>query len=413
MWYQSMLGIVVLIGLAWLLGENRGRPPWRVILVGLGLQFGVALAMLHLPPVAVFFQWLNQLVGQLQAATLAGTTFVFGFVGGGPAPYQTSAPANTFILGFQALPLILIMAALSALLYHWRILPRLVQGLSRFLELTMGVGGAVGVSLGANIFMGMVEAPLLIRPYLSRLSRSELFTLMTGGMATVSGTVMALYASFLRPVMPEAMGHVLMASLISAPAAVVAAQVMIPHTGQVTAGRLEGDAGYASAMDAVTRGAAEGTKVLISVAATLIVLVALVHLANAFIGLAPDVDGQPLSLQRLLGWLMAPICWLLGLPWQEALTGGELMGVKTVLNELIAYLELSKLPPEALSPRGRTIMVYALCGFANLGSLGILMGGLSALVPERRAEIAGLGFKSIISGTIATCLTGAVVGLLL
>ena len=280
------------------------------------------------------------------------------------------------------------------------------------LQRTMGVGGAVGVSTTANIFVGMIEAPLFIRPYLARLSRSELFVVMTGGMASIAGTVMALYATFLAGVVPDAIGHLLVASILSAPAAIMVAKLMIPEEGGGT-----GDSSAMppspdqSTMDAITRGTVEGIVLLTNVIAMLLVLVALVALANMILGLRPAVGDAPVTLERMLGWIMAPVVWLVGIPWSEAPTAGALMGTKTVLNELLAYLQMKNLPDGALSDRSRLIMVYALCGFANFGSLGIMLGGLSAMVPERRREIVGMGLKSIVSGTLATLITGAIVGI--
>ena len=289
-------------------------------------------------------------------------------------------------------------------------------GFAWLLRRSLGVGGAVGVGAAANVFVGMVEAPLLIRPYLVRLSRAELFTVMVCGMATIAGTVMLLYATMLAATLPDAAGHILTASILSAPAAITLARLMMPGSTEAgTEAALDRDRsadGPASAMDAITRGTLDGVGLLINIVAMLIVLVALVHLANEGLGLLPDVLGAPLTLERVLGWLFAPLAWLIGLPWAEAVTGGQLLGVKTVLNELLAYAQLSALPPEALSPRSRLILTYALCGFANLGSLGIMIGGLATMMPERRAEVAGLGLLSVLAGVLATCMTGAVVGLI-
>jgi CNT family concentrative nucleoside transporter len=287
-----------------------------------------------------------------------------------------------------------------------------VRTLSRLLQHSMGIGGALALGAIANIFVGMVEAPLLVRPYLMAMSRSELFTLMTTGMATIAGTVMVIYASILRPVLPDAMGQILIASLISAPAAIVIAQLLIPPAGEPTAGELVPPQQASGAMDAVTRGTLQGVELLINITAMLVVMIALVSLANLLLGLLPEVNGTPLTLQRLLGWLLAPVVWLMGVPWEQAPTGGALLGTKTILNELIAYVDLAALPGDALDARSRRIMVYALCGFANFGSLGIMIGGLGTMAPERRAEIVALGLKSIFAGTLATCLTGAVIGVL-
>jgi CNT family concentrative nucleoside transporter len=304
------------------------------------------------------------------------------------------------------------VSALSALLFHWRVLPAIVRALSFVLEKSMGVGGAVGLSAAANVFVGMVEAPLLVRPYLRAMSRGELFMVMTCGMATIAGTVLALYAAILAPVVPQAMGHLLSASLISAPAAILVAAVMVPPRGVPTSGRLAAPQPYASGMDAVTRGAMDGLALLLAVVAMLIVLIALVTLVNLGLGLLPEWGGGPLTLQRMLGWLMAPLVWLAGVPWSEAPVAGALMGTKTVLNEFIAYVNLAELPADALGPRSRLIVTYCLCGFANFGSLGILLGGMATMVPERREEIVALGMRSIVAGTLATLMTGAVAGML-
>lgn len=409
---QGLFGLAMFVAIAWACGEDRRRLPWRIVGAGILLQFVLALLLIKLPPARLLFEWLGASVTALQDATRAGTSFVFGYLGGGALPFEAVTPANAFVLAFQALPLILIISALTALLYYWRVLPGLVRVFSKVLERSMGIGGASGIAAAANVFIGMIEAPLLIRPYLARLDRSDLFLVMSCGMATIAGTVLVLYAFILQNTMPDAAGHLLTASLMNAPAAIVMAKVMIPGPRVVDPEVAEiARSGDESAMDAIARGTIEGAGLLINVIAMLVVLVALVHLANAAIGLVPDVAGAPLSLQRVLGWIMAPLVWLAGIPWSEAVTAGGLMGIKTVLNELLAYVELAALPPEALSERSRLIMSYAICGFANLGSLGILIGGLATIVPERRAEIAGLGMRSILTGTLATLSTSAVVGI--
>jgi CNT family concentrative nucleoside transporter len=410
---QGLIGVAALVGLAFLLSENRRAASWRIVAAGLGVQLALALLLLRVPAVKPLFLALNHMVEALQAATRAGTAFVFGYVGGGPAPWTASGSSSSFILAFQALPLVLLISALSALLYHWRILPVVVRAASRLLEKSMGVGGAVGVSASATAFLGMIEAPLLIRPYVGALSRGELFLVMTAGMSTIAGTVMVLYATFLNGIIPDALGHLLTASLISVPAGLMIGRIMIPDESRTGAGRLADGHRYDGAMDAVVRGTMDGVRLLVGIVAMLVVLVALVSLANAALALGPQVAGAPLTLQRMLGWAMAPVAWAMGVPAGEMAAAGALMGTKTVLNELLAYLELARLPDEALSPRSRLIMTYGLCGFANLGSLGILIAGLSVMAPERRPDIVALGGKSIISGTMASCLTGAMVGLVL
>lgn len=410
--FRGLIGIGLLLALAWLFSEDRRRVNWRPLLMGVVLQFLVAVLLLKIPQVKELFLLLNDLALALEKATLAGTSVVFGFLGGGSLPFAETGPGTSFVLAFRALPMVLVISALSALLFYWRALPLLVRGCSMLLEKTMGVGGAVGISAAANIFVGMVEAPLLVRPYLQRMSRGELFALMVCGMSTIAGTVLVLYASILRSALPDALGHILTASIISAPAAIAVASVLVPHQGALTAGRVDVVSEDRGAMDAVTRGTIDGIKLLLNIVAMLIVLIALVALVNLGFGLLPEVAGAPLTLQRMLGWLLAPLVWLLGIPWSEALTAGGLLGTKTVFNEFVAYLDLAALPAEALSPHSRLIMVYAMCGFANFGSLGIMIGGLGAMAPERRDEIVSLGMRSILGGVLATCMTGAVVGLL-
>jgi len=411
---QSALGIVAIIAFAWAVSENRRAVSWRNAAVGLAITVILAVIFLKIPPVRAAFGYANYAVDAIAAATRAGTSFVFGYVGGGPLPFELKVPGGEFVLAFQALPIVLVMSVLTTLLFYWGILPPIVRGFSWVLTRTMGVGGAVGLSTAANIFVGMVEAPLFIRPYMAKLTRGELFVVMTGGMAGIAGTVLVLYAQFLSPIIPDAAGHFIIASVLGAPAAVMIGQIMVPdereaHT-RAALGPLEPVA--ASSMDAIVKGTMVGLELLLNIVAMLIVFIALVHLANAILGLLPDVAGSPITLQRLLGFVMAPVCWLIGIPWTQAEAAGALMGVKTVLNELIAYLDMAKLPPDALDARSRLIMLYALCGFANFGSLGIMIGGLATMAPERRDDIVSLGLKSIVSGTLSTLLMGAIVGLL-
>jgi CNT family concentrative nucleoside transporter len=410
---QGLAGLTVFIILAWLMGENRKQVSLKVIAVGIGTQVITGLILLKVPVFRQFFLMLNDGVMALEAATTAGTAFVFGYLGGAQLPFAETYPGAAFVLAFNALPLVLVISALSALLFHWRVLPLVVKGFSWCLQKTMGLGGAEGLGVSANVFVGMVESPLFVRPYLEKMTRSELFTLMTAGMATIAGTVMVLYATVLREAIPGVMGHILTASIISVPAAVTIAKIMVPETGSPTGGRLAVVNQDTGSMDAVTRGTLEGVELLINIVAMLIVLVALVHLVNTTLGLLPDIKGRPITLQRALGYMMAPLVWLMGVPWQETPKAGGLMGVKTILNEFLAYLELSRLAPGTLSERSMLIMTYALCGFANPGSLGIMIGGLGTMVPERRSEIAALGWRSVVAGTLSTCMTGAVVGILI
>jgi CNT family concentrative nucleoside transporter len=409
---QGIFGYAVFIALAWAISESRRDIPWRTVAGGVLLQVTLAVIILKLPGAQSVFAAMNDALLALEKATRAGTGMVFGYLGGGPLPFAEPFPGASFVLAFQALPIVLVMSALSALLFHWRILPLLVRGMSWLLERTLGVGGAVGISTAANVFVGMVEAPLLVKPYLARVNRGELFTILAAGMAGVAGTVMALYAGIVGPRVPGALGHILAASFISAPAAIVFAVLMVPPLGEPTGRNVALPQVDGSSMDAVTRGTSEGLQLLLNIVAMLVVLVALVALANGLLGLLPH-EGAAWSLQRILGWFMAPLAWLAGVSWAESATAGALLGTKTVLNELVAFLEFAALPPGALSERSRVIMTYALCGFANLGSLGIMIGGLTTMVPERRAEILELGPRTLVAGTLATLSCGAVVGVLL
>src|SRR4051812_33591240 len=371
---QSTLGVFALLALAWGLGENRGKVSIRQAAIGLAVTLVTALVLIKLPVVARAFGAINDAVGAISAASRAGTSFVFGYLGGGALPFDLKAPGADFILAFQALPIILVMSVLTTLLFHWRILPPIVRGMAWVLERTLGVGGAVGLSTAANIFLGMVEAPLFIRPYLAQLTRAELFLVMTGGMAGIAGTVLVLYATLLAPLIADSAAHFVIASVLGAPAAILVSLIMVPETsGKLTGGSLEiprvasrdPDAHATSTMDAIVKGTTAGLELLLNIIAMLLVLVALVYLANAIIGLLPEVGGARISFQRLLGYLMAPVCWLMGLPWPQAVTAGSLMGTKTVLNELIAYVELAKVGSEGPQPPPRLVLPYAMGGFAN------------------------------------------------
>jgi CNT family concentrative nucleoside transporter len=411
---QSTLGILAILALAWLISENRRAVNWRQAGIALGVTLLLALIMLKVPKVEVVFGLINDAVNAIATATKAGTSFVFGYVGGGALPFDVKEPAATFILGFQALPVVLVMSVLSSLLFYWGIMPPIVRGFSKALEKTLDVGGAVGLSTAANIFVGQVEAPLFIRPYLAKLSRAEMFVVMTGGMAGIAGTVFVLYATILANAIPDAAGHIVVCSVLGAPAAILISFIMVPDPGERHTGGALGEVEQvaSSTMDAIVKGTGAGLELLLNIVAMLIVFIALVYLANAILGLLPDLFGAPITLQRALGWVMAPICWLMGIPWTQAVTAGGLMGIKTILNELVAYLQLAALPADALDPRSRLIMLYAMCGFANFGSLGIMIAGLSTMCPEKRDEVVSLGLKSIVSGTLTTCLLGAIVGML-
>jgi CNT family concentrative nucleoside transporter len=409
---QGFIGIIGLLALGVLLSENRRQIPWRTVGAGLALQWELALLFLHVPGATKFFLLLNHAVEAVQYATDQGTSLVFGFLGGAPLPYAESHPGASFILAFRALPIILTVSAIASVLFYWGVLQRMVQGFAWVLRRSMGIGGALGLAASVHVFVGMIEAPLLVRPYLARMGRGELFALMSCGMAGIAGSVMVIYASMLGPVIPNALGNILIASLISTPAAIAMAAMMVPFRPSEQEIRLVGDESCVGTMDAIVKGTADGVTLLVNVIAMLIVLVALVALSDRILSLLPFFHGHAITFERLAGMIFTPVMWAIGMPWDDALVAGQLMGSKTILNEFVAYLDLAALPVDALSPRSRLMVTYALCGFANCSSIGILIGGIGAMIPERKREVVELAAKSLISGTMATCLSGAVVGII-
>jgi len=412
---QGGLALSVILALAFLFSEDRRTIPWRLVFAATGLTIVLALLLWHAPPLRLALSWANNAANALQRATEAGGSFVFGYLGGGPLPFPESAPGAAYIVAFRALPMVLVISALSALLFHWGVLQKLTAGFAWLLRRSLGIGGPLALSTAVNVFVGMVEAPLLIKPYLARMSRGELFAVMSGGLAGVAGTVMVIYASFLARTVPDAMGHILVVSVISMPAALAISAIMVPFRAsdaKVDAA-MSLDDPPANSMDALMRGTSDGLAILLAIIATLLVSVALVALVNEMLAALGDWRGSVLSLQRIFAWPFRPLMWLIGIPWNEAETAATLMATKTVLNEFVAYRDLAALPADALSPSSRLILTYALCGFANFGSLGIMVGGMAAMVPERRTEIVGLGLRSVLAGTLATCFCGAVAGALL
>lgn len=410
---QNILGFFVILLLAYVFSEAKGAVKLKTILVACLIHITLAITFLKIPVFKDLFLLLNRAVLALETATTAGTSFVFGYLGGGKPPFDTQAPELMFILAFKALPIILVISALSYLLYYYQILPAVVKLFSYLLQKSLHISGPVGLSTSANAFVGMVEAPLLIRPYLKDMTRGEIFSVMVSGLATISGTVMVLYAHILATKVPDAMGHILTASVLNVVSSLIISMLMVPHQNDDYQRQVELPNFFYSAMDAVVKGTADGVKLLVNIIAMLIVLVALVNLVNQILQLLPLVHQQPITLQRILGTVMAPLTFLIGIPWSETVTAGSLMGTKVILNELIAYIDLSNLPDQVLHPRSRIIMTYAMCGFANIGSLGIMVGGMTAMAPEKRDEIISLGMKSVVAGVLATCFTATVVGMVI
>ncbi len=415
---QSAIGLFGFMGIAWLLSERKSYFPVFNSLWAIATQIAIALFLLQFEPARNVLRSLNSVVSALQEATGAGTEFLFGYLGRSdnmPFEIAPGGESGLFIFTFQALPLVVFISALSALLWHWGILKWTIKGFAVVLSRIFGVGGAVSLAAAANIFLGQTEAPLLIRAYLERLTRTELFTVITSGYATVAGSVIVVYAAVLATIEPSILGHIIVASIISVPAALLISKIMVPPAkGEMPTAADAGDAfKYEGSMDAFMTGVTEGGKLWANIVISILAFVALAALVNIMLGAwAPAIGGEPLSLERILGWLFAPLMWLAGIPWSEASTAGQYMGVKTVLNELIAYFQLAGIEEGKLSERSELILIYSLCGFANIGSLGIVIGGLSSLVPSRRSDIIQLAPKAMIAGTLTTMMTGAVIGLI-
>lgn len=409
---QSLVGLALTLLVCWLLSENRRAFPWRLTLGAVAVQVGLVLLLFGTPGAQTVVSGVNDAVDGLAAATARGTQFVFGYMGGGDQPYQVTNAGALFVFAFQVLPLILVISALSALLWHWKILKWITQGFGILFQRTMGLGGASALAVAVNIFLGMIESPIVIRAYLDKLTRSELFLMIVVGLATVAGSTMVAYATILKAVLPNAAAHVLVASIVSAPAGVLLARIVVPEKpGQ---GGYYADYGsllkYDSAIDAISKGTMDGLTVVLNISAILIVFVAFVAIGNSLLSIFPPVLGQPVTIERILGAVFSPLAWTLGIDWKEAHEAGYLLGVKLMLTEFIAFIQLGAVPEDAMSERTRMIMTYALCGFANIGSVGITVSGMGVLMPDRRTEIIGMVWKALVAGFLATCMTASIVG---
>jgi len=407
---QAALGLAVFVALALPFSRAPRSVDWKLVGSSILLQFGICFLLLKVPLISAGFAYLTRAVNALSAATLKGTSFIFGYLGGGATPFEVTNPAAVVTFAFQVLPLVIVMSALSALLWYWRVLPFVVRSISRVFEKTLGTRGPAGLAATANIFVGQVEAPLLVRPYIARMTHYELLLLMTAGMSTIAGSVMVIYASMLGSLFNDVLGHLLTKSVMSVPAAILFAHLMLPEASSEHADS-EAPRIYGGTMDAITRGTSDGLNIYLGILAMLLVLITFVALANSVIGLLPPVGGESLSLERMAGWLFAPIAWLMGVPWSEAPTVGALIGIKTILNEFIAYIGLSQVAPEVLSEHSRLVAIYALCGFANLSSMGILIGGIGAMSPERKLELGELAPRALVAATLGSCMSGSVVSI--
>jgi len=413
---QSLLGVGLIVGLCWALSERRADFPWKLAIGAVIAQAALVSLLFGVPASRGVLQGAGAAVDGLANSTQAGVTFVFGFLAGGDGqPYDVKNPGALFLFAFRVLPVILVICALSALLWHWKILKWLTEAFGMVFQKTMGLRGPPALATAATIFMGQVEGPIFIRGYLATLTRSELFLLLTVGMTCVSGSTVVAYATILKGVLPNIAAHVLAASFISAPAGVLLARVLVPR--EDTAEQPQGlDASslksYESSIDAVMRGTSDGLQIALSVGATLIVFVAIIAMLNGLLGMAPDVNGAPLKVERILGVLFSPLAWAIGVPWREAPAAGAMLGLKLVLTEFAAFANLSHAAPGLISDRTRLLMTYALCGFGNIASVGINVAGYTVLVPERRGEVIGMVWKAMMGGFLATCMTAAVVGVL-
>ncbi len=407
---QAALGLLVFIAITVPLSSNVRAINWKLVVVAVGLQFAICFLLLRVPVISAGFAYLTRAVNALSAATRDGTSFIFGYLGGADTPFDVTGPGSVVTFAFQVLPLVIVMSALSAILWYWRVLPVVIRAIARVFERTLDTKGPAGLVATANIFVGQVEAPLLVRPYIARMTRYELLLLMTAGMSTIAGSVMVIYASMLGTMFEGVLGHLLTKSVMSVPASILFAHILLPESAADHELK-EPPRIYGGAMDAITRGTTDGLNIYLGILAMLLVLIAFVSLVNGSIGLFPDVAGAPLSLERIAGWIFAPIAWCMGIPWSEATTVGSLIGIKTVLNEFIAYIELSKLAPGTLSESSRIIATYALCGFANFSSIGIQIGGIGAMCPERRLDLAAVAPRALLAATLGTCMTGSVVAI--
>lgn len=408
---QALFGVILIIFLCWTISTDRRAFPWRFTLAGLALHLVLVILFLKVSWIRGSFSAVGYVAEGLKQSTLQATTFVFGYMGGGETPFEIIRADANVILAFQILPQIIVLSALFALLWYLGVLQRLISGIAFVLERFMKVSGALGLGAAANVFLGMIESPMTIRPFLAKMAPSELFALMTCGMATISGTVMVLYGSILEGVVDDPFGHIFIASLLAVPIALVLSNIVVTGSGKVEQATLEGGVRYENAMDAISKGTNDGLQVFLNVLAMLVVVVALIAILNLMLAVLPDIGGEPLSMQRILGWVFAPIVWSMGLPASEVVQGGALLGMKMVLTEFVAFVEFTNLPEGALNPRSALIMTYALTGFANIASMGLMVGGLVAMAPSRRADIMKFGPKSMLVGTLTSCLSGAVVGI--
>ncbi len=408
---RGLFGIMLLLFVCFLISEDRKNVNFKEVIVGVILQFFLAVLLLKMPLINTLFLKITNAIWTLKLATDAGTKFVFGYIGGGSTPFEVSNPSNLFVFAFQALPMIMVISALSMLLFHWGVLQNVVQFLAKLLKRVINIGGALCVVASAKLFVGQTEAPLLVRPYLDKFSRSELLAVMTCGLATTSGTVLVLYSTILENVIPNSLTHIFTVTVISIPISIVIARIVVPQKTEGIGGKLEVPYNFSNSMDAISTGTSDGLMLVLHIAAMLVVMLAFVELVNQILLLLPSVYGEPVTLQRIFGVIMAPVAYLIGVPLDESILAGGLLGMKIVTNEVVAFIKLSQIYTQ-LSDKSALIMSYALCGFANFSSLGIIVGAYSKLIPNRNKEVASLCVKALIGGVMSTCISGAIIGIL-
>ena len=408
---QSLIGIVALILIAIPFSESIQKIKVKFIIYALLIQTSLAFILLEIPFISSFFDVMSMAVESLRLSAIEGSSFVFGYLGGGDAPFEVSNNQNLPIFAFTFLPMLIFLSALSALLWHWKILPFLIKLLAKLFEKPLDAKGPIGLAATANIFLGQLEAPLLIKPYLNKMNQRDLLIIMTVGMSTIAGSVMVLYITWLDDKFSGVIGHFLTASILSVPAAIMFSNILIPSAQTELKTAKEDLKMYESSMDAISVGTKDGLNMFLSVIASLIVFLSLVALADFILGIFPNVYGEPISLQRIAAFIFAPIAWLMGIPFAEIIPAGNLLGTKTIFNELIAFNDLRDLDTNVLSERSQLIMLYGICGFANISSVGILLGGLSAICPDIRGTLLKIAFRALFAATLASCLTGTVVSL--
>jgi CNT family concentrative nucleoside transporter len=412
---QPVIGFFALLSLGAIFSTNLRKIKIGYMFNAIAIQFVLAFLLLKWTVITDFFEILSRGVLALTSATDSGVAFVFGYLATGApgAPFEITNPGGTFIFAFGGLILVVVVSAFSALLWHWRVIPVIVNGLSVLFKKPLNVGGPVGLSATANVFLGQVEAPLLVRPYLATMTKHELLILMTVGMSTIAGSIMATLNLMLFDVYGTSLiGHFLTASIISVPAAIMYANMMIPSEEKTEFPSDHDEKMYRSSIDAITEGTRSGLDIFLNIIALLIVVLSLVALVNMGLASLPEFNGVALSLERMAGWIFSPLAWCMGIPWPEAQLAGELLGIKTMTNEFIAYIRLAEIDPLLLSERTRLIMLYALCGFANLSSVGILISGMGAMAPERKNDLIEVSGRALVAAVLASCMTGFIVGIL-